>query len=128
MELINNASGVLKEGVFGKKDIYYKIVSSTKETNDYFILFHGSYSSSYTSNKDKIISQALVEKINGTVFLYETSRELYTFESKLPFSEYKKAFGDKTFTEELEDTKTVVSYFIELYKVIPGSVIACYLF
>lgn len=99
------------EGVFGKKRNYYKILTPRKKSNLYFILFHGSYSSSYNSEKDEIIAKLIINENLGNVILYETSRQIYTFESSLPFEEYKNVFGPKTFQQELQDVKTLFQFF-----------------
>lgn len=99
------------EGVFGKKRNYYKILTPRKKSNLYFILFHGSFSSSYNSEKDGIIAKHIIKENLGNVILYETSRQTYTFESKLPFEEYKDIFGPKTFQQELEDVKILFNFF-----------------
>lgn len=99
------------EGVFGKKRNYFKILTPRKENNRYFILFHGSFSSSYNSEKDEIIAKLIIKENLGNVILYETSRDTYTFESKLSFEEYKSSFGPKTFRQELQDVKILFNFF-----------------
>lgn len=99
------------EGVFGKKRNYYKILTPRKKSNRYFIIFHGSFSSSYNSEKDEIIAKLIIKENLGNVILYETSRQTYTFESKLPFEEYKNSFGLKTYQQELQDVKILFNFF-----------------
>lgn len=101
------------EGVFGKKRNYYKILAPKKKNKRYFILFHGSFSSSYNSEKDEIIAKHIIKENLGNVILYETSRQTYTFESTLPFEKYKNIIGPKTYQQELEDVKILFNFFWE---------------
>jgi len=104
--------GILKnKGSFGKKLIYYKYIACKKKSNDYFIFFHGSFGSSCNSEKYDLIAKKILNFKLGNVFLYETSRNVYTHESKLPYSEYKKVFGNKSYRQELEDVTTVFHFF-----------------
>jgi len=99
------------QGCFGKKKIYYKLLYGKKPSKNYFIFFHGSYSSSISNNKDAYISEYIIRKNLGNVLLYETSRQLYSFETHLSFQEYKLKFGRKTFQEEREDIQRLFTFF-----------------
>lgn len=108
---MNTISSGTIPGSAGKKKIYYKFLRFEPESTHFFIFFHGSFSSSYFGEKNDIIARKIIENGLGNVLLYETSRQVYSFETKLPFEEYKKAFGPKTYREELEDVKSIFSFF-----------------
>lgn len=105
------------KGTFGKKQILYNLLRTKKKTNNYYIFFHGLYSSSlkerYVEIAKKIISNNL-----GNVLLYETSREVYSFENeKIDFLEYQKTFSGKLFKDELRDVSLVIEHLVnELIK------------
>lgn len=99
-------------GSSGKKLIYYRFLQAGSAPHDYFILFHGSFSTSF-NEKNETLAGKLVQNNIGNVYLWETSRQTYSFETKVPFEEYKGVFGPKTFQEELADVKSAFAYFVE---------------
>ena len=99
------------EGVFWQKEKLLQNSYPKEKKQSLLYSFHGSYSSSYNSEKDEIIAKLIINENLGNVILYETSRQIYTFESSLPFEEYKNVFGPKTFQQELQDVKTLFQFF-----------------
>lgn len=100
---------VYKKGSFGKKLIYYSFKKQRGSSN-YFFFLHGVYSTclkqKYFYLADKISNKKL-----GNVFLFESSRKVYTFETKLDFKQYVKTFEGKTFNDELQDVLNIFEYF-----------------
>lgn len=102
------------KGTFGKKIIYCKFMRC-KNSDNYFIFLHGSYGSSF-KDKYTFIAKKIVKSGLGNVFLYETSRNIYTFEDNEivnDFEKYRKTFEGKTFEDELSDVKTAVKYVVD---------------
>jgi len=98
-------------GSFGKKIIYYRF-KKLKDSNNYFFFLHGVYSTclkqKYFRLADRIITNNL-----GSAFLFESSRKVYSFESKLTFQQYLKTFQGKTFNDELQDVLNIFGYFFK---------------
>lgn len=104
-------------GSFRRKGIYCQFIPSKKETNIFYVFFHGAFSSSL---KEKYIhiAKMLTNNSIGNVFLYETSRAIPTFDTKaslLSFEEYRNSFEGKTFEDELADVKSALEFFKNTY-------------
>lgn len=105
----------LHNGTFGQKKLYYRLLKTKVESNDYFILFHGSYGSSYSDSKYRSLEQRLLKDNLGNVFTYETSRNVYKKDFKGEFDEYQNTFLGKTFKDELKDVKILFDFFFNTF-------------
>lgn len=103
----------INSGYFGRKKIFYKFIGKNFSLKKRFFFLHGVFS---TTLKDKYFS--LAEEIEknkiGSVFLYETSRKIYSWESNLEFEKYEQTFKGKTFEDEKKDVEKAFKYFLKI--------------
>lgn len=106
----------IQEGSFGKKRIYYDFFPVVNPGENYYVFFHGVYSTCFKP-KTLSLAKSIVDQSLGSVFLFETSRQYYSFEREsqsLSFEEYiTESFYGKTFQNELDDVKTIIRFFKE---------------
>lgn len=103
----------LDSGSFGRKKIFYKFIGKKFSSKIRFFFLHGVFS---TTLKDKYFNLAKEIERNkmGSIFLYETSRKIYSWESNLKFEKYEQTFKGKTFEDEKKDVKKVFDYFLKI--------------
>jgi hypothetical protein len=104
---------VIKNASFGKKLIYYYILSS-KDDDNYYFFVHGKYSTCL-QKKYFELAKKIQKKKKGKVFLFENSRNKYSFEIKnrKKTEDYSLGFKGKTFQDELKDLFITFNFFRE---------------
>lgn len=107
-------SGILKNGTFGRRELYFKEFYNPDSFDNYFFI-HGAFD---TTLKHKYfnIAKKLNEDRKVNVFLFETSRKIYTFENKLNYKNYANTFSGKSFKDEIKDVQILFKYYLEKIK------------
>lgn len=103
----------LNLGTFGKKKIFYELIGKQYSSKRRFFFLHGAFT---TTLKDKYINLAkdITKQKMGSVFLYETSRKIYSWEYCLEFEKYERTFEGKTFEEEKKDVENAFKHFLKI--------------
>lgn len=107
---------VYKKGTFGKKLLYWQLLPAQKDTSVYFVFFHGTYGTSF-KRKYQLLAEKITNANLGNVFLFETSRHVYTFEdayTQYSREAYEETFAGKTFQDELADVKAIFTHLTTL--------------
>lgn len=105
----NNFQKIIS-GYFGKKFLYFKFFKDKSLINNFFFA-HGVFSSTL---KERYLNLAdlINKKKIGNVFLFESSRSIYTFESKINYDKYiENSFKGKSFYDEMSDFEVMFDEF-----------------
>lgn len=103
----------IDSGSFGNKKIFYQFINRKLSNKLRFFFLHGVFSTTL-KDKYKKLAKHIVKNNLGSVFLYETSRTLNTWENKLSFKQYEKSFIGKTFIDEKQDIENIFKHFLKL--------------
>lgn len=103
----------IDSGIYGNKKIFYRLFGENLSHRLRFFFLHGVFSTTL-KEKYQLIARQIVKNKLGSVFLYETSRKINSWESKMEFYNYEKTFRGKTFLDEKNDVEIIFDHFLKI--------------